>query len=34
MFQSIVNADENFDKWLISFKEKAESEGISIDTIN
>jgi len=34
MFQSIVNADDNFDKWLISFKEKAESEGISIETIN
>ena len=34
MFQSIVNADDNFDKWLISFKKKAESEGISIETIN
>ena len=34
MLQSIVNADDNFDKWLISFKEKADSEGISIDTIN
>ena len=34
MFQSIINADDNFDKWLISFKKKAESEGISIKTIN
>ena len=34
MFQSIVNADDNFDKWLISFKKKAENEGISIETIN
>ena len=34
MLQSIVNADDNFDKWLISFKKKAETEGISIETIN
>ena len=33
-FQTIVNADDNFDKWLISFKKKAETEGISIVTIN
>ena len=33
-FQSIAKADDNFDKWLISFKKKAESEGISIETIN
>ncbi len=33
-FQSIVNADDNFDKWLISFKKKAETDGISIVTIN
>ena len=33
-FQSIVNAYDNFDKWLISFKKKAESKGISIETIN
>ena len=33
-FQSISNADDNFDKWLISFKKKAEIEGISIETIN
>ncbi len=34
MFQSIVNADDSFDKWLISFKKKAETKGISIVTIN
>ena len=34
MFQTIVNADDNFDKWLISFKKKAGREGISIETIN
>ncbi len=34
MFQSIVNANDKFDRWLISFKKKAESEGISIETIN
>ena len=33
-FQSIANAGDNFDKWLISFKKKAETEGISIETIN
>ena len=33
-FQPIAKADDNFDKWLISFKKKAESEGISIETIN
>ena len=33
-FQPIAKADYNFDKWLISFKKKAESEGISIETIN
>ena len=33
-FQSIAKADDNFDKWLISFKKKAESECISIETIN
>ena len=31
MFQSIVNANDKFDRWLISFKKKAESKGISID---
>jgi len=34
LFQSIVNADDNFNNWLISFKKKAEYEGISIETIN
>ena len=34
MFHSIANAEDNFDKWLISFKNKAEKEGISIETIN
>ena len=32
--QSIVNADENFNDWVLDFKEKAKIEGISSKTIN
>ena len=34
IFQSIVNADDNFNNWVISFKKKAVSEGISTKTVN
>ena len=34
LLQSNAIADDNFDKWLISFKKEAEREGISIKTIN